>query len=367
MVILSVFSYTYTYIKNKKVALISFVLFLSIWFYATGNNPVWALYKGMPAIRKVADTKNSIRIVDGADFGVPKICKGLLDIAIVEDQALVKTALDKVLDEDETFLDMTLNGLHYFVSDRKLWLEYPNYYVYPGTKPQKRAIEVLKERNIRVSLLGDNNLDHININTRAYPLYRYALLNGLPWEISAHQTILMPAEYFQKIGQNPPNKLQTLQILDKHFARPLVESYHGGGKELFFGYIPSIWGRGFKGFLKDFIEIASFDIANSPKTSLTIELPVPIEGTEASFLYIDIAEIEEKDGLKDSFMRVGWVNDELPDEINELGFMAIKGINLVPMDAAPRWLLADEISLIRITMDDGRQFRVRKIKIFGRK
>ncbi|MDR1952198.1 MAG: hypothetical protein LBQ37_01630 [Elusimicrobiota bacterium] len=349
------------FIENKKVKIGAFLFLLIIIWYSNSGNSVRGLYnRGM---YHIPNTKSEI--TDGADFGVDRIGKGFLSKDFVEDEKLVKESLDKILDKDETFLDMTLNGLHYYVSDRKLWLEYPVYYVYPGNKPQRRAVEILKDKNIKVSLLDLRDVDdRININTRSYHLYRYALLNGLPWEISEYKTILMPAEYFKKIGKNPPDKLQTLKILDKHFPRHSGETDYDPEKELFFAHLPAVWGNGYKGFKKNLIEINSFEFSNkNPRIEWEYVFSHYIKGIDGGLLYIDILDLA---GGDTAYMTINWINDEFPNEINEVCFIAHKGINLVPVEAAPRWLLADKIKSVIISRDDGKEFSVNEVKIFNR-
>src|SRR4030042_1195476 len=128
---------------------------------------------------------------------------------------------------------------HYFSSQRKLITEYPVYFVYPGENPQLRAIEKLRNHNVRVTLLEPWHWDKAPSPLRTYYLYRYALLHGLPFEITPTKTLLLPPEYIERLGLTPPNPTQTLQLLDKQFPRND------------FSYYPGVWGRGYKKFAAD--------------------------------------------------------------------------------------------------------------------
>jgi hypothetical protein len=312
-----------------------------------------------------------VSIQNGADYDVPLMGIGFFKEGVLKDEQIIQKSLDKVLDSDETFLDLTTDGLHYFVGDRKLWLEYPTYYVFPGNKPARRAVEVLQSKNIVVSLL-DNSLvlDKSNVNLRAYHLYRYALLEGLPWEISPHQVILMPANRFAKIGLKAPNKLETLKILDNYFPIYAIPDSKQKGydseTELFFEHLPAVWGAGFANFQKDLMEIIDFPVGKQELSeSVQYEISPAIKGIQGGLLYVDVSEISEGDTI---YLSINWINEQLPKgEINEVRFIAHKGINLVPVDAAPRWLLADKISSLTISATKKDKFFViKKLKLFDR-
>jgi hypothetical protein len=61
---------------------------------------------------------------------------------------------------------------------------------------------------------------------------------------------------------------------------------------------------------------------------------------------------------------VNWINGELPDEINKIQFTAKAGINLVPLDSSPRWLLAEKISVLSIEAFN--DFDIKEIKLLNR-
>jgi hypothetical protein len=79
---------------------------------------------------------------------------------------------------------------------------------------------------------------------------------------------------------------------------------------------------------------------------------------------LDIDDIAEG---KTIYLTIRWVNEELPSsEINEVRFIAHKGINLVPVEASPRWLLAEKIVSLTISNDKKERFSIKDAKIFDR-
>jgi hypothetical protein len=276
-------------------------------------------------------------IQDASKFGLPNLGVGRFPAGYLEEESTLKQALDRALAPDETFLDLTIEGLHYFESQRKLITEYPVYYVYPGDAPQLRAVEQLSSQNVRVSLLEPDYIDDSPSPLRTYYLYRYALLHGLPWEITPTKTLLLPEEYFSRMGLTPPSPTQILQMLDKQF--PLTN----------FEYLPSVWGRGYQTFAGEFLPVR--DLTTLPAkvdnggTSIEYELQPPLRGVDAGLLVLGIEMPENIE----SGVEVRWVDQALPSEVNKIQFIARNGTNIIPVDASPRWLLAQSIISLTIT------------------
>lgn len=175
-------------------------------------------------------------IQDASAYGLTSLGVGRFSVDYLLEEQVLKKSLDQVLLPDETYLNLTVEGMHYITTQRKLVTEYPNYFVYPGEAPQFRAIEELRKNHVQVTLLEPTYADESPSPLRTYYLYRYALLNGLPWEITPTKTLLLPLEYFSKIGLTSPSPTQTLQMLDKQF--PMTN----------FSYLPSVWGHGYQKF-----------------------------------------------------------------------------------------------------------------------
>lgn len=270
-------------------------------------------------------------IQNAAEFGLPDLGMGHFPEGNLETEQTIKQALDRVLAPDETFLNLTMDGMHYFSSQRKVVTEHIVYYDYPGDQSQLRAINELRNHNVNVTLLEPTYYDMSPSSLRTYYLYRYALLHGLPFEISPRLTLLMPPEYFARIGATPPDAAQTLLLLDKQF--PLTD----------FGLLPPVWGKGYQGFAGDLHLVRDLTFGQGQGdvggSFIKYALQPSLRGVDAGLLVLDIEMPENYD----TNAEIRWIDETLPSEVNRISFIARKGTNIVPLDASPRWLLARSI------------------------
>ncbi|HJV66997.1 MAG TPA: hypothetical protein VJ550_14790 [Geomonas sp.] len=276
---------------------------------------------------------------------------GLYPAGYEREARAVREAMDSILAPGETFLDLTVDGLHYFSSGRKLLTEYPVYYVYPGDKPQFRALDVLRRNHVRVSLL-DNSwvIDHSPVSIRAFYLYRYALQNGLPLEISPKKTVLMPAEYFRRLNLPVPDEAATMRLLDRQFA----------DNDL--GHLPEVWGRGVAKFAKKLRLCRDFS-RPQPGNQSECRLPLgpPLKGGDGGVLVVDLAT----GGGREVPCELFWRNGKL-GEVSSLRFTARSGPQIIPADSSHRWLLASSISEVGIRSLDGRPLSISSARLYAR-
>ena len=264
----------------------------------------------------------------------------------------VRTVLDSILAPDETFLNLSMDGMHYISSGRKLLTEYPVYYVYPGDKPQLRALKVLDLNRVCVTLLDHSQVfDESPVNLRTFYLYRYALQHGLPLKISPTKTLLMPREYFTRIGLTAPDDVAAIRLLDEQFP----------DKDL--GLIPNVWGRGFAKFRDKLHPVHDFvrPLSDEPGTSL-LHLAKPLKGADGGLLVLELT----MEGDKEIPCTVYWRN-ELPDTgKNYVTFIARSGTHIVPLDSSPRWLMAGSISALGVRTDPAVHVDVNRAQLFAR-
>jgi hypothetical protein len=304
------------------------------------------------------------KIIDASEFGLDRFGKGTFEDQFkwlnrnvtpetnLKEELILKENLDNILEPEETYLDLTMEG-HYYVQNRKCHVEFPVYYTFTGDRSQKRAMNFLNERNIKVALLdGSIVYDESPVNLRAFYLYRYALLNGMPYEISPFKTILMPNSHFEKIKIKPPDKLEALQILDRQFPK------------MDFGHLPYTWGRNYDNLESPPIELYNLtnDIFNDYEYLHTLNFKQTINGRTSDLLLLDV-EILKGEAIS---MQVSWENMDFPNENNHVEFIAHNGINLIPLSSSPRWLLADKIGIIKILNPSDRKFKLGKIKLLKR-
>ncbi len=293
---------------------------------------------------------NGATIQNAAEYGLPNLGLGQFPEGYLEEEKKLKKAFDQVLEVDETFLDLTMVGMHYFNSERKLITEYPVYYVYPGDKSQLRAVEKLSKHDVNITLLEPNYLDKSPSSVRTYYLYRYALMQGTPWKITPRKTLLMPEELFIKVGETPPSHSQSLLLLDEQFS--MVNFFK----------LPGVWGRGFQEFKSEMTFKQKLSVHKNEiiagKLFLDIPLNPPLKGTEAGLLVLDLVS----PAYVDQDLVIRWIDETYPDEVNQIQFRAMPGVNIVPLDSSPRWLLADSISSLQIEVPLSTQIAPQKIQ-----
>jgi hypothetical protein len=289
----------------------------------------------------------------GSEYGVPAAGTGRFAAKALQEEGAVKAALDRVLEPGETFLDLTMEGQHYFTAERRLLTEYPVYYTYPGDLPQKRALELLESQKVATALLDSSMVyDDSPLNLRAYYLYRYALLRGLPWEISPDKTLVMPAGHFTRAGLVPPDRATALRLLDKQFPDVNLQR------------LPEVWGRGGKKWKQQFPELLPLIPVRDAGPAKFHELrPGRVfEGRAGGLLFLEIAHSSAQ-ALP---LRISWKTGNGPDQGGQMFFKAGTGMHIVPLDASPRWLLAAEILSLTIEAQDEEPFSVREAVLHSR-
>lgn len=328
---------TIVYIRTWRTTLSSVIAFLIFfWVFDTFqlvSFNLFSLPRDTIASLSAISTFEKHDFQDAADFKMPHVGYGKFPSGYLEESANLKKHLDRILQPDETFLDMTMVGLHYFSSQRRVFTEYPVYYTIPGDTPQYRTINTLRKHNIALSLLEPEYFDETPSSLRAHYLYRYALLNGLPFKISERQTLLMPPRYFKKIGEPLPDLCQTFVLLDEQFPQKDLK------------WLPQVWGRGYQKFAKELTHIRKLDIITPDERQplqKTLPLNPAIRGLGAGLLALDVETSEQ---LKIS---ISWEN-ELGVQSNRITFLTNgKKTVIVPLDASPRWLLSRRISSLTL-------------------
>ena len=284
-------------------------------------------------------TESSLKLQDAGLFGLPHLGIGKFPPGHLEEEQALKEGLDRFLAPEETFLDLTMEGLNYYCSQRPMVTEYPVYYVFPGDAPQFRAIDQLRRHNVRVSLLDPFFFDNSPSPLRAHYLYRFGLLNGLPMEISPRKTLLMPPEYFSRAGITAPNKAEALQLLDKQFVQDNLN------------LIPVVWGRGYRKFAKDLHLVRTLKpaevIVNGSTKEFRYPISAPLRGTEAGLLVIDV----DMDPNAIWTMTARWPDGDIPASNNHIKFILGKGTLIIPLDTSPRWLLGRAIDSLTLVCD----------------
>lgn len=299
--------------------------------------------------------------VDGVQKDLPTLDGAVLDPEHLQRLQRMKAIVDTVLDPGETYLDLTSKNARYF------HLNYPP--PMPGAaynlihpNQQKRTIAQVESQAVPlvVALADFGYIDAYSLSLRAPLLYRYAVEHFIPFQIDEFLFMIRP-QYRDRLtrlqpslqGELPSTLVTSdsaplrLSLLDRAFRVSNVSS------------VPTSWGRSL-GSLKSVIDPVQ-DLATvrpslqdmkaegdryqvtgaSPRLTFDVSA-LKLAGQEAGLLAFDFSC---KTGPKGMFA-VRW---DLPGTDNSNNLMLVtprNGAQLMPLDAAPRWLLAKDIKTI---------------------
>jgi hypothetical protein len=294
--------------------------------------------------------------VDGAALGMPNLGRVRLEDSHVKRLVGVKTELDKLLDPQETFMDMTNRGAQYFYFDRVPPSDLSAFYNMITIGQQQRAIAGLQKHNVQVALIGADNtlLDGLPASLRAPLVYRHLLLNYVPVTLGGYDFMVRP-ERLARVGltgvAGQPDE-EAFKILDRDFLLPNLEG------------LPLTWGKS-EGSLADRMrEILKLDStrlgeladaaradegvyrATGPAPKITFDLASSnLRGRDAGLLRFSYACLGKR--AKPTFF-VRWTDED--GAHGRLRFPGRKGDMIVPLDAAPRWLLSGRLQTLTIEM-----------------
>lgn len=274
------------------------------------------------------------KIIDAeAEYGLKNVGTGVIPRDYLESEALIKNSFDRVLEPDESFLNLTVNGSHYYITGRKVPVEYSTYYDFVGNSSELRGLDRMKTNKIQTALIDSVMLEYSPAPLRTYYFYREALIGKAPWKISEDKVILMPPAYFEKAGIPCPDTKESLEIFDTLFPTDILHAF------------PSVLGRNPNAVLKGTTTIQTVTAKQKNSAAVQIIPSTPINGSEAGLLRFDL-KLKNMDSAE---IVMTWTNGAAPDAKNTLSFIAENGTMIVPADVFPRWILAESISEINLS------------------
>jgi hypothetical protein len=318
--------------------------------------------------------------VDGSRLGMPNLGRLNLDDASVKRLTTVKSQLDAWLAPDETFLDMTNRGAQYFYFNRPPPSDLSAPYNMITADQQRRTVDSVIRKNVAVALIGPDNInfDGVIASLRAYLVYRYLTLNFVPATVDGYDYMLTP-DRLAKVGlagleSSRPDE-QALQILDRNFLLGNLQM------------LPVAFGRS-AAALDDLMEpVVALDATavksvsgleqgvdgrfrmTGGTTSVTYTIPIArLRGRDAGLLAFDFACLSRR--VKPRFT-LRWSSADAPtSSANVIAFSGREGRMIVPVDSAPRWLLApgiEQVTLELIEADGCAEFTLANVALAQRR
>ncbi len=305
-----------------------------------------------------------LKFLDGQQAGLPKLNGGVTDPTHLQRLQTIHSVLQPLLQPGETYLDLTNRNAHYF------YLGYPPpiattaFFNLVHKNQQLRAVHQLEKSTPPVVLASADSLifDHVPVALRSHLLYRYVIQRYVPFAVGHYIFLIRPDRLaqVQRLAQAgtalPPivmgnTEERQLQLLDQAFRSPDIAS------------VPSAWGRSMGSLRREIQPVAAISESlnptlenleslgsgryrsTGPNPSIIFDLTaLGLSGRDAGLLAFDFACKK-----RTTAMSLRW-EGQFPtvSQENVLSFKAMRGQQLVPLDAAPRWLLAQGIKTIRI-------------------
>jgi hypothetical protein len=304
-----------------------------------------------------------VAAVHGKDVGLPNLGDGMVEKNHLARLVSVKRTLDLLVDAGETYLDLTNRNAHYFYFGYRPFMEVGAVYNLVHINQQTRTIKRIKENPPPVVLAMAENQTHdgITVAYRSHLLYRYLVMHYVPVEINGLIYLVRPDRLtrrgYVEDAQEAGKTESRLKLVDTVFRMGFIEE------------LPVSWGRSLKSLKNEMRLVKSVPTGSSPllhsvrdngvgyyridgpNPSITFDVSEwKLNGRDAGILTFDFTC---KDASKKPSLGVYWSSKTTgPSEATVVRFNARMGALVVPLDAAPRWLLAEGINTLRFDIAD---------------
>lgn len=255
--------------------------------------------------------------------------QGLLDLRNDEKSSLTDMTefIKRNFQKGDIFLDLTNEGLLYYLLDKKIPIPYTSYYNIVSDKQAAFALKKIKNNEPDVIYMDNlsRKLDDSFPSLRINPIYRHLLLSKkykLVTDENKNKALLV------NTGTNNNRfNYSELQTLDKMLATNNIEK------------LPDAWGKSIKTlpveeFNPQFV-LSGFKMDSA--TVINIHFNTPVNGKDLELLYISAPGSGE----------TNWVMQP-NNTASMLFFQSKTGKMLVPLDNFPSWMLNDSVTDITV-------------------
>jgi hypothetical protein len=307
----------------------------------------------------------------GAEVNLPMLGKGVVDPNQLASLRRIKAVLDGVLDSNETYLDLTNHNARYFYVERPVPIQSGAAYNLAHRNQQLRAVQRLEANQIPIVLISADNLNFDgSASLRSYLIYRYVVQHYIPVRVGDYIYLVRPdrLEQFQTRLATTVNGVDIGEVtvsnsLDDRL-KMLDQSFYVADLKK----IPRSWGQSFETLqtelrspkvVDDTVPVELQAVKKIAPTQYRITGAMPsirfdlsqwqLNGRDAGILAF---EFEQESGGAPSVMEVSWGSRTIPasGQGSRMRFSVKQGKVLVPLDAAPRWLLAEGITTLELKL-----------------
>lgn len=345
------------------------------YFGGVANNYSWAF-------EPVSDPSTVAGYVDGRAVGLPEAGAGVMEPGHLNRLLKTRRVLDALLDPQETYLDLTGRHATYFYFNRRPPIETGSVYNLVAEKQQVRAIASLRRQSPPVVLISADNILHDGgpASLRANLLYRFILLD-LGYKVVKTDNLVWLVRS-DRVERLPKDMETSVSSLNDDATNPVHDVFRVPNM----GNIPASWGRSAASLEARMQKVRSLPDSASPVLAsvareasgvyrvtgddphITFDISAwKLAGRDAGILAFDF-ECEAAGSAP--VLEIYWATDvNAESELTVTRFDGKDGRLLVPMDAAPAWLLARELRRIRFDVrasDSCRMFRIGNIAFLQR-
>jgi hypothetical protein len=341
--------------RNRAVPTIIFVS------AAATVAPVFGFAPSLTLLARSAETvERQADRVSALDARLPNLGTAWVKPEHLARLVAVKEDLDRLLEPGETYLDLTNRNAHYFYFDRPPPVESGAFYNLYHRAAQVRAIASLERDPPPAVLVEADNLLHdgVRANLRAHLLYRYVLFNYVPAATGGLIWMVRP-DRLHRLGiawrsEHPAE--QDLAILDRVFRSDNLRR------------LPMAWGYSYQALSSEMRAVARISPERIGMASPGHDAPArgDLHGRQEIIYDVTPLALAGRDAGLLSFalgcrglavpldLRLSWTTRSAPnfDDSRSISFKAVNGRTIVPVDAAPRWLLANQITRLRLALED---------------
>lgn len=305
------------YKVNKDNLLVKYASLIMVFFLiATSVTKIWEIKN----IKKIPSTQ----IIEQLEFSKYNLKTVDVQDSIIDITQFIKNNLK----EDDVFLDLTNQGILYYLLDKKIPIPYTSYYNIVSQNQADYTLQLLK-KNTPTVIYMDNiiaKIDNAYPSLRINPIYRYVFLENdykLISDKNKNKALL--------VKQNSENQkeftYEELRLLDKFFS----------ADNLYF--LPDSWGASLKKLPLQEISLGYIlqkaDLQDS--VLINIHFDKPIKGSDIELIHINTPINTE----------TNWVI-QTDARTSLLFFKSKTGKMLIPFDNYPSWLLNKTITDITI-------------------
>ncbi len=297
---------------------------------------------------------------------------------------MVRSVLDRVLDPQETYLDLSGRHAMYYYVERRPPVESASTYNLVGERQQERAIRSLRSERVPAILLSADNIIHDGgpSSLRSNLVYREVLLSsGYRLVTIGAQVWMIREDRVARLAQGEAQSVLALDdpsavaVLDPIYRREDLES------------VPASWGRSAASLepkVSTVLRLASVSTVGTNAVARTGPETYAIAGADP-YVRFDIADrkLSGRQAGIVSFdfscavrgamptLVLRWATSKMPEgATNSFRFQGRQGHLIVPVDSAPSWLLAGRIDSLRIDVEGNtagcETFSLRNIELSAR-